>query len=355
MPDGSQINYTYDNDGLLTGTTLGSATTSTTYNPFGEQASETAAYGSTTQYGATYTRDPLGRITTKQETIEGVTSTYDYAYDLAGRLIEVKTDGAITASYSYDANGNRTEGTLSATYDEQDRLLTWGTASYAYTANGELQSKTDTGLTTNYSHDVLGNLLQASLPGGMTIDYLIDGQNRRIGKKLDGTLTQGFLYDVQGSTSVAGGRMPGATRDQLNPIAELDGIGFIHNPQAICLINLLLVRVVAHLHLLPQVAILGTVQDITTQVCRTYLMLALSPRVAGLLVRRTILRTLVLSLFHLLRIQGLMIMVVPIFESTEITRACAVVLQKDVSFSIVMYEIKSSIVVIRISSWCRDE
>ena len=42
----------------------------------------------------------------------------------------------------------------------------------------------------------------------MTIDYLIDARNRRVGKKINGTLTQGFLY-----------------QDQLNPIAELDGAG----------------------------------------------------------------------------------------------------------------------------------
>ncbi|MEN8169442.1 MAG: RHS repeat-associated core domain-containing protein [Pseudomonadota bacterium] len=42
----------------------------------------------------------------------------------------------------------------------------------------------------------------------MTVDYLIDASNRRIGKKVNGALTQGFLY-----------------RDQLNPIAELDGAG----------------------------------------------------------------------------------------------------------------------------------
>ena len=217
------ITHTYDNDGLLinvgaltlsrdvqngllTGTTLGSASTSSTYNTFGELDTETAIYDSTTQYAASYTRDLLGRISSKQETIEGTTTTYDYNYDLTGRLTEVKTDGATTATYGYDANGNRTEGT----YDEQDRLQTWGTASYTYTANGELDSKTDTGLTTHYSYDVLGNLMQVSLPGGMTIDYIIDGQNRRIGKKVDGILTQGFLY-----------------QDQLNPIAELDGSGAV--------------------------------------------------------------------------------------------------------------------------------
>ena len=93
------IAHTYDNDGLLTGTTLGSITTSTTYNTFGELDTETAAYGSTIQYAANATRDLLGRITRKEETIEDVTTTYDYDYDLSGCLIEVKTDGSITATY----------------------------------------------------------------------------------------------------------------------------------------------------------------------------------------------------------------------------------------------------------------
>ena len=179
--NGDSIAYTYDDDGLLTGagaltlsrdaqnglltgTALGSTASSIAYNLFGEAETDTATYGGTAQYQASYTRDSLGRITQKQETLDSVTTTHDYAYDLAGRLTEVKANSATTATYSYDANGNRSEGT----YDEQDRLLTWGTASYSYTANGELQSKTDTGLTTNYSYDVLGNLMQASLPGGMT-------------------------------------------------------------------------------------------------------------------------------------------------------------------------------------------
>jgi len=64
------------------------------------------------------------------------------------------------------------------------------------------------GAVTSYSYDVLGNLMQATLSDGTAIDYVIDGRNRRIGKKVNGTLTQGFIY-----------------RDQLNPVAELDGAG----------------------------------------------------------------------------------------------------------------------------------
>jgi len=59
-----------------------------------------------------------------------------------------------------------------------------------------------------YEYDVFGNLMKVTLPGGMQIDYIVDGANRRIGKKVDGVLVQGFLY-----------------RDGLNPVAGLDGTG----------------------------------------------------------------------------------------------------------------------------------
>lgn len=52
--------------------------------------------------------------------------------------------------------------------------------------------------------------MQVTLPGDVIVDYLVDGRNRRIGKKVNGQLTQGFLY-----------------QDQLNPIAELDANGNI--------------------------------------------------------------------------------------------------------------------------------
>lgn len=155
-------------------------------------------------YSTAYTRDVLGRIVQKIETVAGTTTLYGYAYDLAGRLSEVRQNGLVTAAYSYDSNGNRSGGT----YDAQDRLLSDGSASYTYTANGELLNRTNATGTTTYGYDVLGNLRQVALPDGTDIEYLIDGRNRRIGKKIDGTLVQGFLY-----------------QDQLNPIAELDGNG----------------------------------------------------------------------------------------------------------------------------------
>ncbi len=138
---------------------------------------------------------------------------YEYRYDLAGRLVEVKENGVAVSNYSYDQNGNRIggfdrRGAIGASYDSQDRLTGYRNATFTYTGNGELVSKNDGGAITQYDYDVLGNLRKVVLPDGTVIEYIIDGRNRRIGKKINGTLVQAFLY-----------------QDQLNPVAELDGTG----------------------------------------------------------------------------------------------------------------------------------
>ena len=202
-------------NGLLAGSALGSVTDSYSYNGFGEPTAYNVNYG-TGSLNIAYTRDKLGRITQKVETIGGSAAvTYDYGYDAIGQLIEVKRNGATVASYVYDANGNRlsktADGTtVNGTYDAQDRMLSYGNATYTYTANGELKTKVQGGQTTTYDYDALGNLRGVTLPGGTQIEYLIDGQNRRVGKKVNGALVQGFLY-----------------QSQLQPVAELDGSGAI--------------------------------------------------------------------------------------------------------------------------------
>ncbi len=197
-------------NGLLTGTSLGNVNDAYTYDGFGEISVYEAKFGATSLLKIEYDRDKLGRITQKRETRSGILRTFDYAYDLAGRLNEVRQDGLLVASYAYDANGNRTHvnGSLVGQYDDQDRLLSYNGNTYTYSENGELKSKTNGASVTNYVYDVLGNLKQVTLPDGTTIDYIIDGQNRRIGKKVNGTLVQGFLWE-----------------SQLRPAAELDGSG----------------------------------------------------------------------------------------------------------------------------------
>lgn len=107
----------------------------------------------TVVFATTLAYERIGRIVRKIESVESEpAATIDYSYDLGGRLTEVRTNGALQTEYAYDANGNRlaktdASGTTNATHDDQDRLLTYGDFSYTYTANGELQSRTNT--TTN--------------------------------------------------------------------------------------------------------------------------------------------------------------------------------------------------------------
>jgi RHS repeat-associated protein len=227
----SPISFGYDEDGLMTAagsmtltrrtdngllqsTTLGSTSDIWTYNLFGEPERYTASYNSTAIFDVEYlARDRLGRITHKREAIQGAPAVDTfYRYDAAGRLWRVcgdSTCATIHSEYTYDTNGNRLTApnlTGTALYDDQDRLLQYGDTTYTYTANGDLATRTDAAGTTTYAYDALGNLRHITLPDSTQIDYLIDGRNRRIGKKVDGTLTQQWLY-----------------QDQLNPVAELDG------------------------------------------------------------------------------------------------------------------------------------
>lgn len=212
----NQVAYSYDDDGLTTkagsltitrrpddglvaGTALGVTSDARIYNDYGELIGYTAKVNGSPIWSVAYTRDAIGRITGKSETIAGAHNSYSYTYDRAGRLVGAVKNGAAD-SYTYDANSNRLAGTIAGTtsngsYDAQDRLGKYGSTTYSHTANGELaSSKTGAG-TTTYSYDVLGNLLSAKLPGGRNISYIVDAEDHRVGKEVNGALETGFLYD----------------------------------------------------------------------------------------------------------------------------------------------------------------
>jgi YD repeat-containing protein len=135
-------------NGLLTSTSLGAVTDSYTYNTAAEPLTYTATVGGTLAFSEQYTRDNAGRITQRIEALYGTTTTYAYSYDDAGHLASVTRDGSLIATYRYDGNGNRLSkitpnGTESANYDAQDRLLTYAGTTYTYTPNGALESKTE--------------------------------------------------------------------------------------------------------------------------------------------------------------------------------------------------------------------
>ena len=214
---GNAVTYAYDNDGRLTGagklsvarrsdnglvagTSIDSITTSDSYSSHGDLWKRTAAYqGGTPFYSATYNRDSVGRIVTLTETISGTTNSYVYAYSDSGRLKSVTTNGVITERYSCDANGNRLRanppGSLTTgAYDDQDRLTSYGATSYTYTDAGDLATATTGGSVTRYTYDPFGNLLKVKLPSGDSLEYVLDGQNRRVARKYNGSVTTRWLY-----------------------------------------------------------------------------------------------------------------------------------------------------------------
>ncbi|WP_374029028.1 RHS repeat domain-containing protein [Bdellovibrio bacteriovorus] len=200
------VNLTYNvPDGQLTGTTMGTGATgfsdTYTYNSYGEIVGYQAKRGTTVIYDLTLNRDAMGRIDGKTQTMNGATDNYVYTFDNSGRLSQTDKNSAVAATYTYDTNSNRNGGTIgaqptSATYDDQDRLLTYNTYSFTYNANGDLVSKLNntTSALTQYVYDVFGNLTQVTLPNGTVISYEIDGLNRRIGKKVNGVVQKRWIY-----------------------------------------------------------------------------------------------------------------------------------------------------------------
>jgi RHS repeat-associated protein len=194
-------------------TTLGQITTERTYTSFGEPETMTVKHGATEIYFEKLTYNKVGWITDLERRQSGGSTTQHFEYDLRGRLEEVWTGGVLESSYSYDANSNRLSydgplGNATGSYDARDRMSSYGPATFTYRESGELLSKTEASQTTTYEYDVFGNLRQVDLPSGIAIEYLTDGAQRRIGKKINGVLVKQWLY-----------------QDHLEPIAELDGAG----------------------------------------------------------------------------------------------------------------------------------
>lgn len=179
-------------------TTLGLVSDATDYDSEGRITGYAAQVGGTEVFSYDLTYDALGRVNQIVERDGSTTTTREYAYTLRDWLQTVTENSVLAVSYAYDDNGNRVsveQGTLrSASHDAQDRLLADGPASFGYSADGQLRSRTTGTDTTQYLHDEFGNLLQVQLPNGTTIEYGYDAVHRRVLRRVNGSRTQGWLY-----------------------------------------------------------------------------------------------------------------------------------------------------------------
>ncbi|MDP3498753.1 MAG: RHS repeat-associated core domain-containing protein [Myxococcales bacterium] len=222
------ISYAYDDDGLLTAAgpvvmvrsattgqlqtaTTGPVTTAYTYDTYGAPASIETRVGSTVVFREALTWDDIGRITAKDVAVQGTSNRWEYAYDSASRLSQVRRDGQSVGVWAYDGNGNRVSADgVAATFDAQDRHLTSGAVTFGHDAFGNRTRKTEGTQVTHYVYDGVGGLLSATLPDSTRLEYVIDSRGRRVGKKRNGSLEKGWLYD-----------------GQLRIVAELDGSGAV--------------------------------------------------------------------------------------------------------------------------------
>ena len=230
--DADPISLTYDSDflvataGALTitrspgsffvaGSTLGSIGTTVTRDPYGAVRSLGVTFAGNSIFNLLYARDSVGRIVGRTETVAGTTTTFAFGYDSAGRLAAALRGGVAEATFEFDANGNRQRAVTAAgvalgQYDARDRLVAYGGSTLGYTLDGDLAFRAVGADTTRYRFSALGELIQVQLPTGARTDYVVDADGRRIGKRINGVLTRGWLYD-----------------GDLAIVAELDAAGLV--------------------------------------------------------------------------------------------------------------------------------
>jgi RHS repeat-associated protein len=178
-------------------------TTTMTYDSRNRLTAISHLSGVTTLASFTYQLSLTGRRTQVNEAGGGVVH---YGYDALDRIISEVREGVLTASYQYDAVGNRimlnrNGATTSYTYDVDDRLLAAGPATYAYDANGNLVSRTFGGATTNYEWNRDNRLVRTAGAAG-TAEFTYDVDGNRVAKRVGADVVD-FLVDANSSTGVA--------------------------------------------------------------------------------------------------------------------------------------------------------
>ena len=202
--------------GLVTHTAIGAIETRQEFDEYKQLIRTTTTAAGKLLLDVRYTRDALERIKTVTEIFgNGKASKTEYSYDRADRLTAVRVNGRATETYNYDPAGNRVglvraKEDLRASYDDRERLVSFGNSQYKWMPDGTLAGVANRQRGSAFVYDDFGALRQASLPDGHQVRYLVDAGGRRVGREVGGKLVAGYLYRFDGSIAAetdAGGQI----------------------------------------------------------------------------------------------------------------------------------------------------
>jgi RHS repeat-associated protein len=192
---------------------IGSVTTSHTYDTLGNyETSTTDPAGRTTSY----TYDTVGNMTS--ETVG--TNTTSNSYDGLDRLTKVTDAKNNVTQYQYDGNDNLTQVT-----NARNKVTT-----YQYNELNQIKQVTDpNNQTTTYDYDLNGNQTNITYPNGNKVDFAYNAVNRKTSVSYNGTQRYTFQYDPNSNltqeTDVVSGQSTTYTYDADNKVTSVQETG----------------------------------------------------------------------------------------------------------------------------------
>lgn len=191
--NGTAINtfeYEYDSNGNTTKEIRNGATTSYSYDNLDRLLSVTYSDGSS----VTYEYDALNNRT-KETYSNG--DVKDYVYDMKYQLKEIKLNGEVTDTFTYNATGAVvTHNDKTFTYDEWDRMSGYSdgtdTYTYKYDANGIRTQKNDK----QYVIDINNNVVAETDSTGAVTDEILWG-HQPLARKTNGSWYY-YIYNAHG-------------------------------------------------------------------------------------------------------------------------------------------------------------
>lgn len=150
----------------------------------------------------------MGLIVGKTESLLEDTNTYIYEYDTSNRLIGVIKNGMQQSMYNYDFNGNRILGSIgntpfTASYDSQDRILSFSNIAYRHHPNGEMIERSRGALPPDqFKYNAFGQMKSIHLSNGKAVEYELDSNGNRVFVKVDQESTFQNIYEANDRIAV---------------------------------------------------------------------------------------------------------------------------------------------------------